>query len=57
VGINLDKLQNCLAQTMFFEVQLDGDTYEEAEFRQLIAEHGGEIINEREEEQPEIGWS
>jgi len=57
VGINLDKLQNCLAQTMFFEVQLDGDTYEEAEFRQLIAEHGGEIINEREEEEVEIGWS
>jgi hypothetical protein len=54
VGINLDKLQNCLVQTMLFEVQLDADMYEEAEFRQLIAEYGGEIINEKEEEA--VGW-
>ena len=40
---------------MLFEVQLDADTYEEAEFRQLIAEYGGEIISEREEEEA-VGW-
>lgn len=34
---------------MIYEVKLDGDMYEEAEFRQLIAEYGGEIIDEREE--------
>jgi len=31
---------------MEYTIEFDGDTYDHAEFRQMIMEYGGEIVNE-----------